>query len=869
MQSSVVHEKGRSSAVVTFETLDVAIGPVNGASARSICRGPRLPPSCEGEVPSIPMDRAGANWGIGISIQVDFFVFVRRIRRLQYHRLPVEARQRSKTFQMSPPKAKRRIVPVQITSPSKNTSSIAHALNAPINVGDLKEQAKKGRELGPARKIWVDLKPYQEERKQVSWKRLIEEQAANGAFAGVSEIRDASKTATTAGDADGPGGVAAEVGVGPSTLKLGQARSNRALGAYLNAITRAMNNVINSSDSDDGYDTMPIEDDGDGEDDGSDDENEREGGDVNAEVNLEENADGENNIDEGEKKDGVNGNGDNGAQQREGAKKKKTRRGRGNSYDYHDDWIDDSEFIQMVEYTDNRQGKHRGFVIYQGKIERDEGENEAGYEYDEEAGTRYRRRGNAKASRAPKTARAPNTSSTPGVKKSTKAKREAPPPYQMPDTVIEAIERVEVVAREVIGANGAAQNRKGGVPRRVREALLRGEPAFKPELDTFGIVAQRAIVDRLMESVGVFSSRQNINSYVNGRVGGALRQDLVFSADIVRDIVKELKPVTEKQDEKPVFESEDAYLKHIPLAVLSKVAKQIRLGLQGETLNSDRAASVLNEVLSCFPPETIELKSLMKLLPEVEACEKKMEEEAKKSKKRTKEAENGMKAVQAMGVQVNDLDVDMAVEKGVAQGADGSELRGLLNAAESDGDEYLSCALKLLSVAGPYGLKIKFIGTTGQTSELLKRGKDLHIRTVASKITKLFNDRSDIVAKLKNSKGYWALRVFPGIEFEESDGKRDGSSAPGPTAAKSGSMDTSVGGKRQRGDEEGEEEDDDEGNEDSEIEVDADDDVADDAEDDAKDDAEDDEEINEDNIEDAADEDAADEDSDEEMESDE
>ena len=96
-----------------------------------------------------------------------------------------------------------------------------------------------------------------------------------------------------------------------------------------------------------------------------------------------------------------------------------------------------------------------------------------------------------------------------------------------------------------------------------------------------GIPAQKAIVDRLMKSVGSFSSRQNINAYVTGKMGGTLKQDLVFSVDIVRDIVKELKPAAERSDDKPVFESEDNHLKHVPLVVLSKVAKQIRLGLQG------------------------------------------------------------------------------------------------------------------------------------------------------------------------------------------------------------------------------------------------------------------------------------------------
>ena len=76
-----------------------------------------------------------------------------------------------------PQKRRRRIVPQQITSPTKNTQSIAHALSCPINV-DLREQSRKGRELGPGRKLWVDLKPYQNEKRQVNWKRLLDAQAS-------------------------------------------------------------------------------------------------------------------------------------------------------------------------------------------------------------------------------------------------------------------------------------------------------------------------------------------------------------------------------------------------------------------------------------------------------------------------------------------------------------------------------------------------------------------------------------------------------------------------------------------------------------------------------------------------------------------
>ena len=663
-------------------------------------------------------------------------------------------------------KPRRRIVPIAITSPQTSPNKGAsNALNAPINV-NLKEQAEKGRALGPGRKIYVNLAPYQTERKQVNFKRLLDEQAAaNGAENERGAGADGALRQSEDGDPADPN----------------QPRVQKR-DAYLSIITRAaavMNGINDSSDSDDGYDPEPMEADAevDGDDDGSDEENENENerdGDVNAEVNLEEaegagrdggdanatasgpgRAKGSN-----EDKDKDDGGTPSGAEP--APKKKKITRG--NQYDYLDDWIDDSEFIQIQEITDRRKGKERGFVIYRGKIERDEADNEAGYEYDEETGTKKKRkRGSSKASTKKKDAGGKVDGDTPSGK-SAKAKKEAPP-YELPDEVREALDRVEAVVKEMPETNASSQKRKL-LPKAVREELLRCEPVFKPEIDKAGIPAQKAIVDQLMQWVSPFTSRQNINAYVTGRMGGTQKQELVFSADTVKEIVKDLKPVDEKAADKPVFASPDAYLMHIPLAILSKVAKQIRLGLQGEALKSDRASVVLDEVLGCFPEGTMVLASLLKLVPEVEELEKKAEEESKHAQKRVKDQEKGMKAVEDMGQQVNDLDVDTAVEKGVAHGADETALRALLESEEAREDENWSCALKLLAVAGPYGLKVKFIGTTGQSSGLLKKGRDLHIRTVASKITKLFNEKTTYVGKIKDSNGFYALRLFPGNSFD-------------------------------------------------------------------------------------------------------
>jgi len=61
----------------------------------------------------------------------------------------------------------------------------------------------------------------------------------------------------------------------------------------------------------------------------------------------------------------------------EGGKKpepggKAGKRKHANSYDYMDDFIDDSEFIDFIEKTDKRKPKHHGFKIHKGAIDRTE-----------------------------------------------------------------------------------------------------------------------------------------------------------------------------------------------------------------------------------------------------------------------------------------------------------------------------------------------------------------------------------------------------------------------------------------------------------------------------------------------------------------
>lgn len=74
---------------------------------------------------------------------------------------------------MNPPKPRKRIVPQLLSSPTGTSKHKIDALSGPLQVDNLKEQYTQAKELlGPGRKIYVNLAPYQTEHKQVSWKRV-------------------------------------------------------------------------------------------------------------------------------------------------------------------------------------------------------------------------------------------------------------------------------------------------------------------------------------------------------------------------------------------------------------------------------------------------------------------------------------------------------------------------------------------------------------------------------------------------------------------------------------------------------------------------------------------------------------------------
>jgi hypothetical protein len=74
---------------------------------------------------------------------------------------------------MNPPKPRKRIVPQLLSSPTGTSKHKIDALSGPLQVDNLKEQYTQAKELlGPGRKTYVNLAPYQTEHKQVSWKRV-------------------------------------------------------------------------------------------------------------------------------------------------------------------------------------------------------------------------------------------------------------------------------------------------------------------------------------------------------------------------------------------------------------------------------------------------------------------------------------------------------------------------------------------------------------------------------------------------------------------------------------------------------------------------------------------------------------------------
>ncbi|WPT16222.1 hypothetical protein PSENEW3_00004229 [Picochlorum sp. SENEW3] len=603
---------------------------------------------------------------------------------------------------MNPPKPRKRIVPQLLSSPTGTSKHKIDALSGPLQVDNLKEQYTQAKELlGPGRKIYVNLAPYQTEHKQVSWNRLLREE----------------------GCTDTPG-----------------KETKGTLEMYLDAITKPMTLGTDDSDSD-------VNDKVGGEEDGAE-------GSASGSEEQEEEGDGE----KGGNEEAIDGTGADTNNEEEGVAAPRRRKKWKNSYDYMDDFIDDSEFIQVVEFADNRKAKHKGFVIYRGKIERDEADADSGYEYDEETGQRKRKRQRRTAPDGEK-----------------KKKEDATPkrksvPYVMSDEMKAALETLRKMVKEHVDATAGAQEEEDGgsakkrkiIPVSIREELIRNENVFKQETTKGGFSATNKILDELHGMLNQFAKRENLRLYVSGKVGGKSKEDVIFNTSKLKAIVASLDPVERGGEEQEASGSEDqtsSYLKNMPLELQKKVSKQIRAGLRGEQIDTEKGQTVLQEVFDCFPSGTINLDALRQLAESPESLEQKSAAEKDVDDGKTKEELNkGINNVEAMGDDIASLDFEGAVQKAMEHGAPEAEMRACLDGVKDD--EFLFPLFKMLAVAGPCGLKIKYAAIHGQKTGLYR--KTIVVRSVTSAITRRIKENDDIVL-LKDSKGFYALKYMPGV----------------------------------------------------------------------------------------------------------
>ena len=617
---------------------------------------------------------------------------------------------------MNPPKPRKRIVPQLLSSPTGASKHKIDALSGPLKIESLKDQAKRAKDaLGPGRKIYVDLAPYQSEHKQVSWKKLLEDQGADHGL-GKQKV--------------------AEEGRKP-------------LDAYLNAITRAMTLVPDDSESDLEFDRMDaMQEDGEGSASGSDD-GEGQAQDDDGEGDKTAN-------DDTADATGLETNND------EEGSMQPLRQRRHNTYDYMDDFIDDSEFIQMVEYADKRKSKHRGFVIYRGKIERETGDGDSEYEYDEETGTRKKKRQRR------------TTQDVDKKKKDDPTPKKKATPYAISDEMKQFMDRIQRLAIEhsedgsTQGDDGAGPSKKRKMlPVNIREELIRGENLYMKEMKRGGQAALATMLDILHEHLKSLTSRENLRLYVTGKMGGKNKEDIIFNAAKLRSTVCSLKPLGADGAE-IVSDSSNDYLKYIPNDMQKKIYKQIKAHLKGESISSPNANNALGDIAKCFPEGSITVDALRLLVIETESADQKgaQEKDAEDAKLSKEESNRGTELVDAMGDDVSKLNLETAVQKAIAHGADEAEIREGFEKVKDD--EFLFPMYMMLCVAGPRGLKLKYIGTQGQKFGLIRNA--ITLRSVVSAINKRIKTDQGVI-RIKDAVAFYALKCMPGAvpdpEFEK------------------------------------------------------------------------------------------------------
>lgn len=337
-------------------------------------------------------------------------------------------------------------------------------------------------------------------------------------------------------------------------------------------------------------------------------------------------------------------------------------------------------------------------------------------------------------------------------------------PYVMSEEMKAALETLQKMVKDNAESNAGDQEDDGSAKKRkilpvaIREELIRNADVFKNETTKYGFSATNKILDELHGMLNQFAKRDNLRLYVSGKVGGKSKEDVIFNTSKLKATVASLTPVEEPE----VSEAEDKtslYLKNMSLELQKKVSKQIRAGLRGEQVDSEKGQAVLQEVYDCFPDGTINLEALKQLVEAPETFEQKSAADKDVEDSRLKEELNkGMHLVEAMGSEIASLDFEAAVQKAIDHGAPEAEIRACLERVKED--EFLFPFFKMLAVAGPSGLKIRFAATVGQDTGLYR--SVIALRSVTSAISRRIKENDDIVL-LKKAIGFYALKCMPGV----------------------------------------------------------------------------------------------------------
>ena len=268
---------------------------------------------------------------------------------------------------------------------------------------------------------------------------------------------------------------------------------------------------------------------------------------------------------------GVGGDGGEGGATKQGGKPRGPSRGVGH-YDYEDDFLDDTEFFDLVIHADKRKPKYDGFFVTRGKIEREEEEEEEEEEgeegehgmmvngetkkkkkkkkrFDGERGggeggggekKQKKRRVGETGEEVPTTTQKKNKAAVAGGKLvspgGTKPSKPPQAPYNPPSEILAGIEQLRTLAASfpsppfpthdggpaaaatTTTTEGGGGDEDGGkqkvtkkMPPPLRTALKEFSATFLGEVSTHGAAAKSRILTELMAFMEPFTTRSNLN----------------------------------------------------------------------------------------------------------------------------------------------------------------------------------------------------------------------------------------------------------------------------------------------------------------------------------------------------------------------